>query len=87
MSKIIDELNDLCNINPIDFNELEAAIQAMKKTASTTKVTFTQAGTALKTVVDRLNSVKSYEEEHYLTIYGNQSKKFKTIYGILKKEE
>lgn len=41
----------------------------------------------LKTVVDRLNSIKSYEEEDYLTIYGNQSKKFKTIYGILKKEE
>ena len=31
MSKIIDELNDLGNINPIDFNELEAALQAMKK--------------------------------------------------------
>ena len=87
MSNIIDELNDLGNINPIDFNELEAALQAMKKIASTAKVTFTQTGTVLKTVVDRLNSIKSYEEEDYLTIYGNQSKKFKTIYGILKKEE
>ena len=87
MSNIIDELNDLGNINPIDFKELEAALQAMQQVASTVKVAFTQTGTALKTVADRLNLVKSYEEEHYLTIYGNQSKKFKTIYGILKKEE
>ena len=87
MSKIVDELNDLGNINPIDFNELEAALQNMKKVASTVGVTFTQTVTALKTIVDRLNSVKTYEEEHYLTIYGNQSKKFNTIYGILKKEE
>lgn len=26
MNKIIDELNDLGNINPIDFNELEIAL-------------------------------------------------------------
>lgn len=87
MNKIIDELNDLGNINPIDFNELETAFQAMKKVASTVGVTFAQTGTALKTIANRLNSVKTYEEEQYLTIYGDQSKKFKTIYGILKKEE
>lgn len=59
----------------------------MQQAASTTGVTFTQAGTALKTVVDRLNSANTYEEEHYSTAYGSQTKEFKTIYGILEEKE
>lgn len=87
MNQIIDQLNALGNINPVDFNGLKAALQAMQQVASTTGVTFAQTGTALKTVANRLKSVKTYEEEHYLTIYGNQTKKFKTIYGILEEKE
>lgn len=101
LNKIVDEINNIGNINSVDFGELEAALQAMKKVASTIGVTFTQAGMALRTVLDRLNSVKTYEEEHYSTAfgaqshaegyystaYGSQSTGFKTIYGILEEKE
>lgn len=84
VDKIVDEINNIGNINPVDFSELEAAFQSIGKVTEATAVSAKQAGTALKTVIDRINSVKTYEEEHYLTIYGNQSKEFKTIYGEMK---
>lgn len=93
MDKIINELNDLGNINPVDFSELEAAFQALSKVTETTVTSVEQAGAALKTVVNRLNSEKNYSilagaqacvEGDCSTVIGTQSYAegyYSTVYG------
>lgn len=94
MNQIINQLNDLGNINPVDFSELEAALQAIDKITKATTVSAERAGTALKMVIDRINSEKDYvtgaqsrAEGNYSTVSGSRSiayGDFKTVYGEIR---